>query len=118
VTGPIEPERVRAGPSARPLPLASIFIALLPVWLFLFLLVVAPAFLSPLRLNPPSMLGLPLGAVLVAAGLAWSVLGATVIATTTSWAVRLFASVVFTLPALFVVILAPAVVLILSHLGD
>ena len=87
------------------------------MWLFLLLLVVSPAYMSSLRLNPPSMAGLPFGAVLVAGGLAWSVLGATAIVATSSKAVRLFASVVFTLPALFVVILAPAVARILSNLA-
>ena len=118
MTGPLQPERIRPTPPARPLPIAAIFIALLPVFLFVLLLIISPSFMRPLLLNPPSMAGLPLGVVLEAAGLVWAALGAIVVATTGSKAVRLFASVVFTLPAMFAVILAPAIVLILSNLAQ
>jgi hypothetical protein len=117
MTGPLQPEPVRAAPPARPFPLASILIALLPVWLFLVLLVIAPSFVNAIYLDPPAMLGVPFGVVLVAAGLAWCLLGAIVIATSSSNAIRLIASVVFTLPAMFVVILGPAVARILSNLA-
>jgi hypothetical protein len=104
-------------PPARPLPLASIVVGLLPLGLFGFLAVVVPKFLEPLFLNPPAIAGLPMGIVIVGAGIAWSLLGLIVMATSSSALVRLFASVIFTLPALFAVIVGPAIVLIASNIG-
>jgi hypothetical protein len=104
-------------PPVRPLPLASVFISLLPVGLFLVLALLVPSFVEPIFLNPPAIAGLPMGLVIVGGALAWSLLGLAIMVAATSPLVRLFASVVFTLPALFAVILGPAVVLIASNLA-
>jgi len=77
----------------------------------------APRFVSVLGDNPPALLGLPLGYVLMGIALAWSAIGLLLIVGADSRGVRLVAMAAFTLPALWLVIFAPAVVIIAKALA-
>jgi hypothetical protein len=94
-----------------------ILLALLPFWLLLVLAIAAPKFLGVLLDNPPSLLGLPLGVVLVAAGLAWALVGAIAVTVVSSNVARTAVLVVTMLPALFLVIFSPAVVIVAETLA-
>jgi hypothetical protein len=96
---------------------SAIFTSLLPVWLTAILLVLAPKFFANVLLNPPAMLGLPLGLVLLAVAGALTTLGFLAIRGSTSPIVSALAFTVLTLPAVFLVIFTPAVVMIALNLS-
>ena len=77
----------------------------------------AHRFVSVLGDNPPALLGLPLGYVLMGIALAWSAIGLLLIVGADSRGLRLVAMAAFTLPALWLVIFAPAVVIIAKTLA-
>jgi hypothetical protein len=109
MTTPVKPE--------PPLPVTWIVLALLPLWLLLVLAIAAPKFVSVLFDNPPSLLGLPLGIVLVGAGVAWAMVGAIAVTVVSSSFVRAAVLALTMLPALFVVIFAPAAVIVAKTLA-
>jgi hypothetical protein len=91
-------------------------LALLPLWVGILLRVAAPGFLDPLFLNPPAVLGLPAGMVAIfGAGLLMA-LGVVAMRSTRSVALRTAAFALLTLPALALVVFAPALILIASNL--
>ena len=117
MTRPGEPDpRRTAVPAASP-PIQWIVTGFLPLGLFVVLLIVAPRFTDVLGDNPPALLGLPLGSVLMAVALAWSAVGLLLIVAAESRGLRIVAMVVFTLPALWLVIFAPAVVIVAKALA-
>ena len=87
-----------------------------PIILFVFLRVAAPDFFDPLFTNPPAIAGLPLGIVIMAGVLAWTLVGILIVNRTRSSTGIVVALLVFTLPAIFVMLLTPAVVLIVVNL--
>lgn len=54
---------------------SAFFASLVPLWCVLVLLLLAPQFFSAVRLAPPSMLGLPLGFVMLGVAAILTVLG-------------------------------------------
>ena len=96
---------------------SAIFTSLLPVWLTAILLVVAPKFFAGVVTNPPALLGLPLGVVLLAIAAGLTVLGFLVMRGSTSPIVSALAFTILTLPAVFIVIFTPAVVMIAVNLA-
>ena len=117
MTRPGEPDpRRTVVPAASP-PIQWIVTGFLPIGLFIVLMIVAPRFVSVLGDNPPALLGLPLGYVLMGIALAWSAIGLLLIVGAESRGLRLVAMAAFTLPALWLVIFAPAVVIIAKTLG-
>ena len=96
---------------------SAIFTSLLPVWMTAILLVVAPKFFQQVLLNPPAMLGLPLGVVLLAIAAALTALGFLAMRGSTSPIMSALAFTFLTLPAVFLVIFTPAVVLITINLS-
>jgi hypothetical protein len=96
---------------------STIFTSLLPLWLTAILLVLAPKFFAGVLANPPALLGLPLGVVLLAVAAALTVLGFLVVRGSTSPIVSAVAFTVLTLPAVFIVIFTPAVVMIAVNLA-
>ena len=93
-------------------------IACLPFVVLGTLIVATPTFLDPIYDNPPAMFGLPAGVVLLGAGIVWGALAFVVIWATSSRIGVLVAELFFTLPALFTIILAAPVVLIVQRLGQ
>ena len=116
MTRPGEPDPRRTVVPAAP-PIQWIVTGFLPIGLFIVLLIVAPRFVSVLGDNPPALVGLPLGYVLMGFALGWSAIGLLLIVGAESRGLRLVAMAAFTLPALWLVIFAPAVVIIAKTLG-
>ena len=96
---------------------SAIFTSLLPVWLTGILLVLTPKFFAGVLTNPPAFLGLPLGVVLLAIAAALTVLGFLIMRGSTSPIVSALAFTLLTLPAVFIVIFTPAVVMIAVNLA-
>jgi ABC-type transport system involved in cytochrome c biogenesis permease subunit len=96
---------------------SAVFTSLLPVWMTAILLVVAPKFFGGVLLNPPAMLGLPVGVVLLAIAAALTALGFLAMRGSTSPIVSALAFTFLTLPAVFLVIFTPAVVMIGRNLA-
>ena len=92
-------------------------IACLPFVVLVILIVIAPTFLDPIFANPPSLFGLPAGMVVLALGIVWGAMAFVVIWATSSRAGVFAAQLLFTMPALFTIILAAPVVLIIDRLG-
>lgn len=113
VPAPAHPSTTRSGRTRG----AVIALALLPLWLLLFLSLAAPGFMDPMFANPPAVVGLPAGIVLLALAMAWMAIGVALILSTWSalgWAVAI---VLFMVPAMAAVILGPAVILIALNLA-
>lgn len=104
-------------PTHRPQPGPMIALGLLPLWLWAFFAVLAPGFMEPAFLNPPAILGLPLGLVIFVVALVWAAVGVFVLWRTASTVAALFAFLVFTVPSTFMVFLTPALVLVFFNLG-
>ena len=75
VASPVGASSWQTTMDARPPAGRWILIGLAPVWAFLASLLLAPTYVDALFLNPPQMLGLPLGNVLLGLSLAWGLLG-------------------------------------------
>lgn len=88
-----------------------------PIILFVFLRIAAPVFFDPLFQNPPAFAGLPLGIVIMAVVFAWTLLGILIVNRTMTSTGVVVALLVFTLPAIFVMLLTPAIVLIEANLA-
>src|SRR6266508_1539144 len=99
----------RAGAVGGP----RVLLGLIPLWILLVLLIAAPESIEPLGANPPAIIGLPLGIVLVGTALAVMAVGVVVIRLTSSNVVALVAFVCLTLPAAVVVAMAPTLLLLL-----
>jgi CHASE2 domain-containing sensor protein len=80
-------------------------------------MVVAPGFMDPLFANPPAIAGLPAGVVFLFLALVWAVLGIVVARRARSTLGIAFTLVVFTLPALFAILVGPALILIVQNLA-
>jgi len=89
--------------------------ALSPLVLWIALLIMAPGFTDPLYTNPPGILGLPAGLVLVGLALVLAVVGAVIVWRSRSSTVQALAIGLLTIPALLLIGLGP---LIVDALGD
>jgi hypothetical protein len=101
---------------ARPPRWFARLIAGLPALLAVLLLVLFPGFMYPLFDDRIAVLGMPLGLVLLAFVFALSGVGILVVAVARSWLVLALVVIGLVAPALFLLILAPAVVLITINL--
>ena len=110
VQGPQVTPRWRADSAWRTL-------SLIPFGEALLLAVFPKNYFGPLFAKPPDVLGIPLGIVLEVLILAWAALGARVIWTTKSQAMATIALLATTAPAVPVLLLLPAIVLILQNLA-
>lgn len=96
---------------------SRIALGLLPLWLIGFLGITAPGFMEPIFANPPAILGIPAGIVMVLIALAWMALGVLVLQRTATAVGALIAFLVFTAPSAFAALLMPAVILIIQNLA-
>jgi hypothetical protein len=96
-----------------PTPIPRLLLALLPVWVFLVRAVVAPDASEPIFANPPAMLGLPAGLVLLAFSFVVMAVGVVVMARTTSIRSAIFTFAFLTAPATALAALAPAIILLI-----
>jgi hypothetical protein len=100
----------------RPAPTPRLLLGLLPVWLFLFFSLTAPGYMDPLYLNPPGILGLPLGVVFVAIAMGWMGLGLLGLYRVASDGAALLVFMLFTAPATAAILLTPAMVVTIDGL--
>ena len=87
---------------------ASLVLALTPVWVLLLLSALAPEFLRALGAGPPARIGVPLPLAVELAALAWMLIGVVVIRTAASRLLEAVALMVFTIPATVTVVVIPA----------
>lgn len=106
-------DRRRAGPPNW----FALVVAGLPALLAVLLLLLAPGFMWPLFDERMAWLGIPLGVLLLAAVFALSAAGILVAWVARSWIALLLVVVGLMMPALLLLILAPAVVLIAVNLS-
>jgi hypothetical protein len=108
---------VSLGPSPRQRwPLAVI--ALSPLALAIFLLVVAPGFLDPMWDDRVAVAGFPLGSVLMALSVVLTIVAVVVATRVRSTLVAAIVTTLIAGAALWIVILGPAVVLIVIGLNS
>jgi hypothetical protein len=88
-------------------------IALAPVWFGPILYLMSSRYFG----REPELLGLPQGFVLAAGTALWALIGVAITWRARSWLVDVLAVLVFTIPAVVMLILGPAVILILQNLG-
>jgi hypothetical protein len=91
--------------------------ALSPVLLWVVLLLTAPGFTDPLYTNPPEILGLPAGLVLVGVAFVLAVVGAVIVWRSRSRTVHALAIGLLTIPALLLIGLGPSIVGVLENLS-
>ena len=115
--------RPASGPTGTPTVASStrrnaLLVSSLPLWLTLLLSLIAPGYMDPIFANPPAILGLPAGVLVVTAALVWASMGLWLVwQRGGSVAVLLLAMVLFVAPATLAVVLAPASILILQNLA-
>jgi hypothetical protein len=111
VLQPVEPAAAPTTPTRTPLQRVAVVVASVPVILWAALWVVAPGFMEPVMSNPPAVLGLPAGFFLVAFSGGMALFGWLVARRTQTLGVALGALAFLTLPALLLIVMAPALIL-------
>ncbi len=117
VLQPVEPANVPSTTPRSPLQRVAVVIASLPVILGVALWVVAPGFMEPVMSNPPAVLGLPMGFFLFAFAGGMALFGWLVARRAQTLGVALGALAFLTIPALLLVVMAPALILIVIEMG-
>lgn len=118
VLQPVEPGAAAAATATRsPRQRAAVVIASVPLIALPAVWVVAPAFLEPVGFNPPAVLGLPMGVVLMALAGGMALVGWLLSRRTQSVRVALGAVAILTIPALILIVMTPALVLIIVNLA-
>jgi len=118
VPRPLDPAAVTTvgEPSRSRLSRTGYALALLPLWAGILLSLVAPGFMDPLFANPPAIVGLPAGIVLIfVAGLLMA-FGVLAMRWTSSVAGRTAAFLLLTVPSLLLVVASPAAILTIMNL--
>jgi hypothetical protein len=87
---------------------------LLPVWLLLLMLIAAPGGVYRLGDNPPAIVGLPVGILLVGIALVVMAIGVAILLRTSSTRSLLVAFLCFTVPAAVVMVAAPVLILMVQ----
>jgi hypothetical protein len=91
-------------------------VGLIPLWILLVLLIGVPHLGEAIGANPPAVVGLPLGVVLVRAALALMVVGIQALRRASSERSALVAFIGLTLPSAIIVALAPLFVLLIQSM--
>jgi hypothetical protein len=117
VLQPVESASVSANVARSPLQRVVAGIAAAPVFLWLALWIVAPGFMDPVFANPPAMLGLPAGVVIIAFAEVLALIGWLVARRAPTLGVALAALAFLTIPALVLIVMAPAVILSILELA-
>lgn len=111
VLQPVEPAAAPTTPTRTPLQRAAEVVAAVPLILWAALWVVAPGFMEPVMANPPAVIGLPAGFVLITFAGIMAMVGWLVARRAQTLGVALGALAFLTLPALLLIVMAPALVL-------
>ena len=91
-------------------------VAFTPLWVLLIVAFTSRTYFQPLFASPPSIVGIPLGAVIDAVAMLWMLIGVVLIWDARSPAVQTLVLVLFTIPATVAVVFSPAVVLIILNM--
>jgi hypothetical protein len=117
VLQPVQPAPAPATPARSPLQRVVVVIASVPLILWAAVWIVAPGFMDPVFSVPPTVLGFPLGVVLIALAGGLALVGWLVSRRTRSVRVALGAVAFLTIPALLLIVMTPALVLIIFNLA-
>jgi hypothetical protein len=93
------------------------FVAGVPLLVAAWGLVAAPTYFEPMGYQRPELFGVPLEFIITVSAVGWGAIGGYVVGTSRSRWVLPYVLMFFTLPAVFVIVLAQAIVLILVNLG-
>ncbi len=114
---PVESANVPANAARSPLQRVVAGIAAMAVILSFVLSIVAPGFMDPVFANPPAILGLPGGVVLIAFAEVLALLGWFVTRRAQTLGVALGGLAFLTLPAIVLILMAPALILSIVELA-
>lgn len=92
------------------------YMASLPFFVLVVLNVLAPEFMEPVYLNPPAILGLPAGIIVLLLASIWAALAFVVVRAAKSGVGVAVAILVFTIPAIVAMVRIPATILMLLNL--
>lgn len=82
------------------------------------ILFVAPIrYFDPMFVQPPGILGLPFGLVLLVLAAGWMLIGVGIVWSTRSKLTEMLALILFTIPATILVVLGPALIRLWQNLG-
>ena len=112
---PVESADVPAHVARSPLQRVMAGIASIPVMLSLALWSLAPGFMDPVFANPPAVLGLPGGVVIIAFAEVLALLGWLVARRAQTLGVALGALAFLTVPAILLILMAPVLVLLIIN---
>ncbi len=113
VVQPVEPATVPTAPARSPLQRVAVVVASVPVVMLAALWIVAPGYMDTVGFNPPAVLGLPMGVVLVAFAGGMGVFGWLVARRAQTLGVALGALAFLTIPAFLMIVMAPVLILFL-----
>lgn len=117
VLQPVEPAVVTAAPDQPPLHRVAVVLASVPVILGVIVWIVAPGFMEPALSNPPAILGLPAGLIIFAFAFGMALLGWLVVRRSSSTIVWSGALLFLTVPALALIFMTPALILVLINVS-
>ena len=90
-------------------------LGLLPLWILVIQAFAFPGSVDPITANPPEMLGLPLGVVLVFVALAVMALGIVALRQASTDRSTLIAFLALTVPAAVLIVVTPALILMVQN---
>jgi hypothetical protein len=117
VLQPVEPANAPATGTRSPLQSVAVVIASVPVPLWIVLWILAPGFVEPVFLNPPAMLGLPAGVVIIAFAGVLATFGWLLARRARTVGIALGAVAFLTIPALLLIMVTPALILIIVNVA-
>jgi hypothetical protein len=113
----VEPGVVTAGSDTRPSRRLATTLAAAPALIWAGLSLAAPGFTQPFYVNPPGILGLPLGICVIGVDVVLTLIGLLLVRRTRSQLGVILALACFTLPATLLIIFTPAWILIILNLN-
>jgi hypothetical protein len=118
------PEPIPAGTSSAVVSVRTpsrsgprVLLGLLPLWVLLIFALAAPAFLDPMFANPPAIAGLPAGVLLIVVAITLMLAGVWLLRRSESDLGTVVAFLFFTIPALALILIGPAIILVLTNLA-
>jgi hypothetical protein len=117
VLQPVEPTNVPAAADRSPLQRVVVVIASVPLIAWVVMWVVAPDFIAPVFSVPPAVFGFPLGVVVITVAGGMALLGWLLSRRTRSVRVALGAVAFLTIPALLLIVMTPALILVIVNLA-
>lgn len=115
------PEPIAAGTPSAGVPIEAhsrraprIVLGLLPLWVLIFFALAAPGFMDPMFANPPAIAGLPAGVFVLVVAMVLTLAGVLFLRRTRSDLATVLVLLVFTVPAMALILFGPAAILLLQ----